>query len=292
MRGERIQKVLARAGFGSRREVEGWIAEGRLTVNGKLPEPGCRVSGRETFQLDGEKLDLPAQTSGAHRVIAYHKPIGVICSQKDPEGRPSSFDDLPSLEHGRWISVGRLDINTCGLLLFTTDGELANKLMHPSGEVRRQYAVRVHGRPVEKDLQKLREGVQLEDGPASFDKIREGGGEGANRWFDVVIKEGRKREVRRLWEALGFKVNRLIRTHFGPVRLNREQAPGTVRDLTSGETKALYEAVGLSAPSAARDAGKPKKASKREASAKRGRKAPVRSGRAGRPRRPGPARRK
>ncbi len=248
MAGERIQKLLAQAGHGSRREIEGWIAAGRLTVNGRLPKPGTRVSGKEKFCLDGEELANPDSSVGDNKIIAYHKPIGVICSRKDPEGRPSSFDDLPKLTQGRWVSVGRLDINTCGLLLFTTDGQLANKLMHPSSEIRRHYAVRVHGRPGEKDLDKLRKGVQLDDGPARFDRITEGGGDGANRWFDVVIKEGRKREVRRLWEALGYKVNRLIRTHFGPVRLHREQAAGTIRELTAGETKALYEAAGLPVP--------------------------------------------
>lgn len=267
MAGERIQKVLARAGLGSRREVESWIADGRLTVNGRLPEAGARVKGTEKFALDGKQLVVPEDSAQAHKVIAYHKPVGVICSRKDPEGRPSSFEDLPPLESGRWISVGRLDINTCGLLLFTTDGELANKLMHPSSEVRRHYAVRVHGRPAEKDLLQLRKGVTLEDGPARFDRVSEGGGDGANRWFDVVIKEGRKREVRRLWEALGFKVNRLIRTHFGPVRLHREQAAGSTRELTAGETRALYEAAGLPAPVP------PKAVKPRRFAAKRGPKA-------------------
>ncbi len=264
---ERIQKVLARAGLGSRREVEGWIADGRLTVNGKRPQPGARISGKERVCLDGKVLALPQRSPASSRIIAYHKPVGVICSRKDPGGRPSSFDDLPDIRDGRWISVGRLDINTCGLLLFTNDGELANRLMHPSSEVRRKYAVRVLGRPTPADLQKLIQGVTLEDGPARFEKVAEGAGDGANRWFDVAIREGRKREVRRLWEALGFKVNRLIRTHFGPVRLHREQKPGTARELTAGEKKALYEAAGLS--STALPGAKPDRRSKSRVKGKR-----------------------
>lgn len=251
MAGERIQKLLARAGLGSRRQVESWIAAGRLTVNGVTPEPGTRISGKEKLCLDGKPLELPTGTVSRTRVIAYHKPVGVICSRKDPQGRPSCFDDLPKITGARWIAVGRLDINTCGLLLFTSDGELANKLMHPSSEVRRHYAVRVLGKPTDDQLQQLRDGVQLEDGLARFERISPGGGEGANRWFNVVLKEGRKREVRRLFESLGLKVNRLIRTHFGPVRLQRELKPGSSRELTPGETRALYEAAGLSPPATA-----------------------------------------
>lgn len=246
MGGDRIQKVLARAGLGSRREIERWIAAGRLTVDGRKPEPGTQITGRESLCLDGKPLAVKLQADVSPQVIAYHKPVGVICSRKDPEGRPTCFDDLPTLQGGRWISVGRLDINTCGLLLFTNDGELANKLMHPSGEVRRHYAVRVLGKPTEQDLEKLQSGITLEDGPARFEKISPGKGDGANRWFDVVLKEGRKREVRRLFEALGYKVNRLIRTQFGPIRLHREQPAGSARPLTTGEQRALYQAAGLS----------------------------------------------
>lgn len=247
MAAERIQKVLARAGLGSRREIERWIADGRLTVNGRTPEPGAKITGKEQLCLDGKPLAVEAPVR--HQAIAYHKPVGVICSRKDPDGRASCFDDLPSVTGGRWISVGRLDVNTCGLLLFTTDGELANKLMHPSSEVRRHYAVRVLGNPSQRDLDRLSAGVELEDGKARFEKITAGNGDGANRWFDVVLTEGRKREVRRLFEAIGCKVNRLIRTHFGPIRLQREQAAGTTRPLSAGESRALYEVAGLKIPS-------------------------------------------
>lgn len=248
MPAERIQKVLARAGLGSRREVESWIADGRLTISGKTPEPGLKITGKEKIYLDGKLLEIRLIPSRQHHVVMYHKPVGVICSRKDPEGRHSAFDDLPELEGGRWVSVGRLDINTCGLLLFTSDGELANALMHPSSEVAREYAVRVLGSPTAADLKQLTSGVQLDDGPASFDRIKVAGGEGANRWYDVVLKEGRKREVRRIWEALGFKVSRLIRIRYGPIRLHRDLKPGTTRDLTDGETRELYQAVGLVGP--------------------------------------------
>lgn len=248
MPAERIQKVLARAGLGSRREVEGWISEGRLTVNGRPVAPGLRITGQERICLDGKPLEVSTVSANQSRVLLYHKPVGVICSRKDPDGRQSVFDDLPKLDTGRWISVGRLDINTCGLLLFTNDGDLANALMHPSSEVKREYAVRILGDPTPADLERLLSGVQLEDGPARFHEISPAGGEGANRWFDVVLKEGRKREVRRLWEALGFKVSRLIRIRFGPIRLHRDLKPGTTRDLTAGEIDTLYEAAGLGKP--------------------------------------------
>ncbi len=263
MPAERIQKVLARAGLGSRREVEGWISEGRLTVNGRLVEAGARITGSERICLDGKPLEVPTRSASETRVILYHKPVGVICSRKDPEGRPSVFDALPVLDAGRWISVGRLDINTCGLLLFTDDGELANALMHPSRQVKREYAVRILGNPSQVDLDKLLSGVNLEDGPARFDEITPAGGEGANRWFDVVLREGRKREVRRLWEALGFKVSRLIRIRFGPIRLHRDLKPGTSRKLTPGEIDELFEAAGMERPKRALKAASKRRPGKR-----------------------------
>ena len=248
MPAERIQKVLARAGLGSRREVESWITARRLTVNGQRAEPGDRITGAERICLDGQPLEVTTLPVSQTRVILYHKPVGVICTRKDPERRPSVFDDLPELNGGRWISVGRLDINTCGLLLFSNDGELANALMHPSSQVKREYAVRILGNPGQADLDKLLSGVTLDDGPARFHAIAPAGGEGANRWFNVVLTEGRKREVRRLWEALGFKVSRLIRTRFGPIRLHRDLKPGATRNLTAGEIEELYAAAGIRRP--------------------------------------------
>ncbi len=244
--GQRIQKVLAAAGVGSRRQVEAWIAEGRLEVNGRPARIGQSIEGDEKISLDGRLLRLtPAR---AVRVIAYNKPVGEICTRRDPEGRPTVFDRLPKIRGGRWIAVGRLDVNTAGLVLFTTDGQLANALMHPSGGVERRYAVRVLGELTEEACRALLQGVVLEDGPASFDRLEPGGGEGANRWYRVALAEGRKREVRRLFETLGFTVSRLIRTGYGPIELGSGLRRGCSRDLEDSEIAALYSAAGLSQP--------------------------------------------
>lgn len=273
---ERIQKVLANAGYGSRREIEQWIEQGRIRVNRRIATLGDRIEPGDRIYLDGKPLTR-LRTAPRRRVIAYHKPIGEICSRQDPEGRPTIFDHLPPLGNGRWISVGRLDINTVGLILLTTDGELANRLMHPSAEVEREYAVRVLGEVSPEILQKLQRGVELEDGRARFDRIVDAGGSGRNHWYHVILREGRNREVRRLWEAVGLTVSRLIRVRYGPVSLERSLRPGKWRELTPAETEALYAAAGLHrevespAGSSRRKGGRKKGPGRKSASQKTGR---------------------
>jgi len=245
---ERLQKVLARTGLGSRRHVEELIRAGRVEVNGKTAELGQKVSGREHILVDGRPVAVTTGPEVAAEVIAYHKPVGEVCSRSDPEGRRTVFSGLPKPHAGRWISVGRLDINTAGLLLFTTDGELANRLMHPSQEIEREYAVRLLGEITPAILERLIKGVELEDGFARFTAIEESGGGGANRWFHVIIKEGRNREVRRLWESQGLTVSRLSRVRYGPVILERALRPGKSRSLAPKELRQLYQAAGLAFP--------------------------------------------
>lgn len=231
---ERIQKVLARCGLGSRREVERWIEEGRLSVNNKPAKIGQPLSGGERLALDGRAIEWSPELP-VPRVLAYHKPEGEVVSQSDPEGRPTVFENLPPVLSGRWIAVGRLDINTSGLLLFTNHGELAQALMHPSSEFERVYAARVFGDFDEQEaIAQLCKGVELEDGPAKFEKVTLKGGEGANRWFDCSLKEGRFREVRRLWQAVGGEVSRLTRVRYAGIALPRNLSRGMFVDLTPG----------------------------------------------------------
>lgn len=243
--GEKLQKVLARMGLGSRREVEGWIAAGRVKVNGETARLGCRVDSLDQIAVDGRSLQRDLNSEVVRRVLIYNKPEGEVSTRDDPEGRPTVFEQLPRLQHGRWVNIGRLDINTSGLLLFTTDGELANLLMHPSSEMDREYAVRVMGEVDEAMIERLREGVMLDDGPARFTDIVSSGGEGINRWYHVCLMEGRNREVRRLWESQGVRVNRLKRVRFGPVFLGPEVPVGRFREMNQAELDVLSEEVGL-----------------------------------------------
>ena len=243
---EKIQKVLARAGITSRREAERWISAGRIKVNGKLATIGDRISTDDRLELDGKPLRLKKTENFKRRVLVYHKPEGEICTRNDPEGRPTVFDKLPKLKGERWIAVGRLDYNTTGLMLFTNDGDLANKLMHPSSNVDREYLVRVMGDIDEAMIKRLKEGVMLEDGMARFTDIVEskrGEEDSINKWFCVCVMEGRNREVRRLWESQGVTVSRLKRVRYGPVFLPAKIRKGKFQDLNPKDLKVLVEAA-------------------------------------------------
>lgn len=244
---ERLQKILANTGLGSRRELEGWIAAGDIKINGRVATLGDRAELGDDLTVKGRFFKVTADDRQTRRVLVYHKPIGEVTTRDDPDGRPTVFDKLPRLHHGRWIAVGRLDLNTLGLLLLTNDGELANALMHPSGEFERQYAVRVNGRIDDALLDRLRTGVELDDGPARFERLIEeaGSGDGANRWFRVSVREGRNRLVRRLWESQELQVSRLIRTRFGPIAMPRWLARGKVHELPEAEIAALAKAARL-----------------------------------------------
>lgn len=241
--GEKLQKVLARSGIGSRREMERWIEAGRVSVDGRQAQIGDRVGPAARISVDGKPLDsAPAE---ATRCILYHKPTGEVCTRKDPEGRRTVFERLPKLQRGRWIAIGRLDYSTSGLLLFTTDGELAHTLMHPSSNIEREYMVRVMGDVKPEMLQRMLDGVLLEDGMARFTDIQEGAGEGINRWYYVVLMEGRNREVRRLWESQGLTVSRLKRVRYGEVFIPSKVKQGQWVELERKEVKSLYRMAQL-----------------------------------------------
>ncbi len=242
--GEKLQKVLARTGIGSRREIEGVIEAGHIKINDRIAKLGDRVTPKDKIFVNGQRVLIAAEVT-RRRVILYNKPEGEICSRSDPEGRPSVYDRLPSVKGERWISVGRLDFNTSGLLLFTNDGELANKLMHPSSVIDREYLVRVQGTVDDEMLRALREGVLLEDGVARFTDIVEGAGESRNRWFYCVVMEGRNREVRRLWESQGVKVSRLKRVRYGNIFIPSHVRVGQWLELTEKEIADLCLTAGF-----------------------------------------------
>ncbi|WP_339409901.1 23S rRNA pseudouridine(2605) synthase RluB [Pseudomonas sp. EA_35y_Pfl2_R5] len=244
--GEKLQKVMARMGLASRREIEAWITAGRVKVNGAVASLGVRVDLHDAIAVDGKVIRREEAAESVRRVIIYNKPEGEICTRDDPEGRPTVFDRLPRPKDGRWINIGRLDINTTGLLMFTTDGELANRLMHPSFQMDREYAVRVRGEVDEEMIERLKAGVMLEDGPAKFTDIKVApGGVGFNHWYHCVVMEGRNREVRRLWESQGLVVSRLKRVRFGPVFITSDLTMGRWREMSQREVDILSEEVGL-----------------------------------------------
>ncbi|MDZ7924184.1 MAG: pseudouridine synthase [Marinagarivorans sp.] len=249
---EKLQKVLAAAGFDSRRAIERAIASGEVTLNGECATLGVRVNAGDKVVYRGRFYTVPAAAEKETRVLIYNKPEGEICSRSDPDGRTTVYDHLPALPTGRWISVGRLDINTSGLLLFTNDGELANKLMHPSSSVDREYLVRVHGTVTEEICALLMEGVMLDDGMAKFSDIRESKNnehaQGTNRWYYCTVMEGRNREVRRLWESQELKVSRLKRVRYGNIFIPSYLRTGQLLELNDKELSDLYQTAGLGAP--------------------------------------------
>ena len=240
---DRIQKLIANAGYGSRRWAERLIEQGRISINNQEAKLGNKAKISDKVTIDGRLIDLGRYAEEETKVLILNKQAGVICSNKDEEGRQSVFEFLP--DNTRWVMVGRLDLNTSGLLLFTNNGDLANKLMHPSSEIDREYAVRVLGKVEDEHIKKLTNGIELDDGFAKFHRVTLGGGEGANRWYHVVVREGRKREVRRLWEALDFKVSRLIRTRFSDIRLPEKLRANQSEYLKPKQVQALLKSVNL-----------------------------------------------
>jgi len=241
---ERAQKALARMGFGSRREIEQWIEQGKVRINGEVVQLGTKVKAGDRAEFNGKRIVIRAPKAEV-RVLVYNKPSGEICSRKDEKDRKSVYDHLPKLTNSKWVSVGRLDFNTSGLLLFTNNGELANRLAHPSHEVEREYAVRVRGQLEKEKITQLKRGVQLDDGMAAFDEIVDAGGEGANHGYNVVLREGKNREVRRLFEAVGVTVSRLMRVRYANIVLPKGLRQGRYVDLEQEEIKNLMNLVGL-----------------------------------------------
>jgi 23S rRNA pseudouridine2605 synthase len=245
---DKLQKLLAHAGYGSRREIETWISDGRISLNGKRAKLGDRASATDRVLVDGKLTQLSAQQTEVIKALIYHKPEGEICSRKDPKGRPTIFDKLPGIPNGRWVSVGRLDINTSGLILLTNNGELANKLMHPSTGLEREYLVRVRGEASPETIETLtRHGVDIDGKPAKFDRVIQAdtAEEGTNHWYRVVIKEGRYREVRRMWDAVGHTVSRLKRIRYGTIKLTRDVKRGQHTKIAPKQLEKLVASVGL-----------------------------------------------
>jgi len=249
---EKLQKIMANAGVASRRESERWIKEGRVSVNGKIATIGDRATEKDLIRVDGKPLRVTKADEFQRKMIAYHKPEGEISSRKDPQGRPSIFDSLPHIRNSRWLSIGRLDFNTSGLIFFTNDGNLANKLMHPSNEIVRKYAVRVRGQVTDDILAQLTQGVELDDGPAQFDTIDDAGGEGSNHWYHVTLREGRNREVRRLWEAFDIQVSRLHRIKFAHFELPRSLKRGRWKELSPDELAEFESLAGVKSTKSAK----------------------------------------
>jgi len=242
---EKLQKVLARTGLGSRRELEKWILNGRVQVNQHIATLGERTSAADDIRVDGHKIGRSALHAPPRKILCYHKPVGEVCTRNDPEGRKTVFERFSPPKRGRWISVGRLDLNTAGLLLLTTDGGLAHRLMHPSYNLEREYAVRILGEVDKTMIKQLYEGVMLENYTARFKRIVNIGGTGANHWYHVTLDEGRKNEVRRLWESQGVTVSRLIRIRFGPIILPKGLPAGRYIELDTPSQQALLQSVSL-----------------------------------------------
>ncbi len=245
---ERIQKVLANEGLGSRRQIDSLLQEGRIKVNGKVAKPGDQLGGGERVMIDDKAVRLSRHIIKP-KLLMYHKPVGVVSTRSDPDRRPTVYKQLPKIQQGRWIGIGRLDINTSGLLLFTTHGELANRLMHPSFELEREYAVRVRGDVTPEKIKALTEGVELEDGKAKFDSVIDGGGEGTNHWYHVILREGKNREVRRLWNSVDVEVSRLVRVRYHQFNLPKWLKPGKTRFFEDSVVQKLFETLDLEYPS-------------------------------------------